>query len=154
MEEWLRPKKREIAKKKPQDELDAEALAHPTPMNLELRKAAKQRLREKAEATLALIGGNDTDATAATDPGTDATPAKKPAANGKKPRAKKAAVKPEPESEEEPELSSESEAVSPGEESDVDVKPPPAGRASARSGRARKEVSYAEAGAESDVSMQ
>lgn len=159
MEEWLRPKKREIAKKKPQEELDAEALAHPTPVNLELRKAAKQRLREKAEATLALIGGNDTDATAATDPGTDgAAPAKgkKPATNGtKKPRAKKPVVKSAPESEEEPELSSESEHASPAEESDEDVKPPPrAARGSARSGRKRKEVSYAEAGAESDVSMQ
>lgn len=128
-------------------------------MNLELRKAAKQRLREKAEATLALIGGNDTDATAATDPGTDGvTPAKgkKPATNGtKKPRAKKPVVKSAPESEDEPELSSESEHASPAEESDEDVKPPPprAARGSARSARVKKEVSYAEAGAESDVSM-
>ncbi|KAJ9103619.1 hypothetical protein QFC19_004194 [Naganishia cerealis] len=59
MEEWLRPKKREIAKKKPQEEIDAEVLAHPTPMDLELRKAAKQRLKQKAQAAMAAIGMDD-----------------------------------------------------------------------------------------------
>lgn len=150
MEEWLRPKKREITKKKPQEEIDAEALAHPTPMNLELRKAAKQRLREKAEATLAMVQGEDTDATAgATDAtGTPAskkpTTAKKPSRGGKKPR-----VKPDSESEA---AALSSDAVSP--DSEVDVHPPPAARGGGTQRRAaRNKVSYVEEGAESDVSM-
>lgn len=178
MEEWLRPKKREINKKKPQEEIDAEALAHPTPMNLELRKAAKQRLREKAEATLAMIGGggDETDGTAgtATDgAATDGTTTslkgkpKKAVTNGTKPKpsrakAKKPPVKEEPESDlEEAAVSSDSDAGTPPL-SEEDVKPAKPTAAPARSGRSRaaagKNVSYAEAEgspvAESDVDMQ
>lgn len=176
MEEWLRPKKREITKKKPQEELDAEALANPTPMNLELRKAAKQRLREKAEATLAMIGGggDETDVTAgtATDgAGTDGTTAstkakaKKPAVNGTKPkpsraRAKKAPVNNEPESEfEEAAQTSESDAGTPplSEEDSKPARPAPA-RTGSRRTATGKNVSYAEAEGspevESDVDMQ
>lgn len=48
MEEWLRPKKREV-KKKSVEELDADALARPTPMNLKQRKEAKARLLAKTK---------------------------------------------------------------------------------------------------------
>ena len=176
MEEWLRPKKREITKKKPQEEIDAEALAKPTPMNLELRKAAKQRLREKAEATLALIGGggDETDVTAgtATDgAGTDGTTAstkakpKRAAANGTKPKpsrapAKKAPVKDDSESElDEAARTSESDVGTPPLSGD-DAKParPAPARTGSRRAAAGKNVSYAEAEgspqAESDVDMQ
>lgn len=53
MEEWLRPKKREVKPRKSQEEIDAEALAHPTPMNLQLRKEAKARRKAKEEQTTA-----------------------------------------------------------------------------------------------------
>lgn len=71
MEEWLRPKKREVKKKtNGADEIDpvtgqtdAQALANPTPMNLKQRQAAKAK---KAAATTTDEG---------TDGGTDATDA-------------------------------------------------------------------------------
>lgn len=184
MEEWLRPKKREIAKKKPQEEIDAEALAHPTPMNLELRKAAKQRLKEKAQAAMAAIGMDDdaeggmttatedgagTDGTAGTTPASTTTKGKKPAAKvAAKPKAsrargKKAAVKEEEEDHEGEVLAITSDEGSPELSEDDASDAPPVKRerrngvrASGRRAATDKKVSYAEGspGVGSDVDMQ
>ncbi|KAJ9105531.1 hypothetical protein QFC21_001902 [Naganishia friedmannii] len=180
MEEWLRPKKREIAKKKPQEEIDAEALAHPTPMNLELRKAAKLRIKEKAQAAMAAIGMNDdaeggmttatedgagTDGTAATSTkGTGRKPAAKAAVKPKVSRAKgkKAAVKEEDEEHEEEPPAVSSDEGSPELSGEDAFDAPPVKReatsgvrASGRRATTDKKVSYVEGspGAGSDVDM-
>ncbi|KAJ9112275.1 hypothetical protein QFC19_000694 [Naganishia cerealis] len=173
MEEWLRPKKREIAKKKPQEEIDAEALAHPTPMNLELRKAAKQRLKEKAQAAMAAIGMDDDGEggmTTATEDGagTDGTTANTPTstkAKGRRPPAakaepkskasrtkgKKPAVKKEEEQEEDESAASSGEAsAESSEDGAYDVAPSTGrgnkngSRTSGRRAAANKQVSYVE----------
>jgi UV DNA damage endonuclease len=64
MEEWLRPKKREV-KKKTQEQLDEAAedaiMANPTPMNLQ------QRRDIKARRAAVLDAGNQEDDTSATE---------------------------------------------------------------------------------------
>jgi UV DNA damage endonuclease len=46
MEEWLRPKKREVKKKGAEDEDEAEMFKNPTPMNFEARKKITARNKE------------------------------------------------------------------------------------------------------------
>ncbi|KAJ9120585.1 hypothetical protein QFC22_002514 [Naganishia vaughanmartiniae] len=173
MEEWLRPKKREIAKKKSQEETDAEALAHPTPMNLELRKAAKQRIKEKAQAAMAAVGMDDdaeggmttatedgagTDGTAAATPASIKASIRKPPAKaaakpkGARAKGKKAAVTEEEEEEHEdepPAISSDEGSPELSEDDVSDALPVKREarngvRASGRRTTTGKKVSYAE----------
>ena len=91
MEEWLRPKKREV-KKKGADavdpvtgETDAQALAHPTPMNLKQRQAAKAK--KAAGGTTTDDGTDLTDATDATESKPTPVKPKRAPARAKKAKA-------------------------------------------------------------------
>jgi UV DNA damage endonuclease len=103
MEEWLRPKKREV-KKKGEEAVDEEtgetdgwAMKHPTPMNL------KQRQRIKAEKDK---GKKTDEGTADEDQEGDQPGPKRPAAAVKKSTPKRGKPSPKTEPESEPELSS------------------------------------------------
>jgi UV DNA damage endonuclease len=98
MEEWLRPKKREVKKKTGgaddvdpvTGQTDAQALANPTPMNLKQRQAAKAK-----KAAAAADAGTTTDegTDMGTDAGTDATEASKTVRPKKAPAKRKPAAK-------------------------------------------------------------
>lgn len=126
MEEWLRPKKREVKKK--EEESDEHAMAHPTPMNLDRRKAIKARQAVDGDIMAQ-------------------TPSKAPAKKtlGKRTPAKKAVSPADTEASLEDE--EETEAAMPSLSDEELRTPPPSTPAAARqSGRktAAKSKSYAE----------
>jgi UV DNA damage endonuclease len=153
MEEWLRPKKREV-KKKNADEMDAaeedEILANPTPMNLKQRQEIKARRKAMEETEV----GGEGDVKLETLIKNGKTPPKRPTVVKRIPK-RKAVDTPSP---------SEGEIGNVEEEEDAEVEededdsmsdlsdgmnedtPPtsvrPAGRCSAR--KAKTRVSYAE----------
>ncbi|KAJ9112271.1 hypothetical protein QFC19_000690 [Naganishia cerealis] len=135
-------------------------------MNLELRKPAKQRLKEKAQATMAAIDMDDDGQggmTTATDDGagTDDTTANTPTST--KALGKKTVVKKEREEEEEDEsvASSGEESAESSEDGAYDAAPSTDRgnkndlRISGRRAAANKQVAYVEGspGAGSDVDM-